>query len=289
MRWRSGRESDNVEDRRDGGGGGNGGGGFHIGVLGTAAIVVVGWFMGINPIQMLGIVGGANAIFGGSSNNSTNTSAPVHDTNSEFASKILAQTEDIWNPIFRQLGGHYTEPKLVLFSDSINSACGSASADAGPFYCPGDQKVYLDLNFFKELDNLGAPGEFARAYVIGHEIGHHVQNLLGTSDKVSQMQARMSQRDGNLLSVALELQADCYAGVWANHANAQMHVLESGDIESAVNAAASIGDDRLQKMSGRHVNPDAFTHGSSRQRMEWLQRGLQSGDIRQCDTFSQLH
>ncbi|MEN9502752.1 MAG: hypothetical protein RI964_2037 [Pseudomonadota bacterium] len=289
MRWRSGRESDNVEDRRDGGGGGNGGGGFHIGVLGTAAIVVVGWFMGINPIQMLGIVGGANAIFGGSSNNSTNTSAPVHDTNSEFASKILAQTEDIWNPIFRQLGGHYTEPKLVLFSDSINSACGSASADAGPFYCPGDQKVYLDLNFFKELDNLGAPGEFARAYVIGHEIGHHVQNLLGTSDKVSQMQARMSQRDGNLLSVALELQADCYAGVWANHANAKMHVLESGDIESAVNAAASIGDDRLQKMSGRHVNPDAFTHGSSRQRMEWLQRGLQSGDIRQCDTFSQLH
>lgn len=289
MRWRSGRESDNVEDRRDGGGGGNGGGGFHIGVLGTAAIVVVGWFMGINPIQMLGIVGGANAIFGGSSHNSTNTSAPVHDTNSEFASKILAQTEDIWNPIFRQLGGHYTEPKLVLFSDSINSACGSASADAGPFYCPGDQKVYLDLNFFKELDNLGAPGEFARAYVIGHEIGHHVQNLLGTSDKVSQMQARMSQRDGNLLSVALELQADCYAGVWANHANAKMHVLESGDIESAVNAAASIGDDRLQKMSGRHVNPDAFTHGSSRQRMEWLQRGLQSGDIRQCDTFSQLH
>jgi predicted metalloprotease len=289
MRWRSGRESDNVEDRRDGGGGGNGGGGFHIGVLGTAAIVVVGWFMGINPIQMLGIVGGANAIFGGSSHNSTNTSAPVHDTNSEFASKILAQTEDIWNPIFRQLGGHYTEPKLVLFSDSINSACGSASANAGPFYCPGDQKVYLDLNFFKELDNLGAPGEFARAYVIGHEIGHHVQNLLGTSDKVSQMQARMSQRDGNLLSVALELQADCYAGVWANHANAKMHVLESGDIESAVNAAASIGDDRLQKMSGRHVNPDAFTHGSSRQRMEWLQRGLQSGDIRQCDTFSQLH
>lgn len=289
MRWRSGRESDNVEDRRDGGGGGNGGGGFHIGVLGTAAIVVVGWFMGINPIQMLGIVGGANAIFGGSSHNSTNTSAPVHDTNSEFASKILAQTEDIWNPIFRRLGGHYTEPKLVLFSDSINSACGSASADAGPFYCPGDQKVYLDLNFFKELDNLGAPGEFARAYVIGHEIGHHVQNLLGTSDKVSQMQARMSQRDGNLLSVALELQADCYAGVWANHANAKMHVLESGDIESAVNAAASIGDDRLQKMSGRHVNPDAFTHGSSRQRTEWLQRGLQSGDIRQCDTFSQLH
>ena len=282
MRWKSGRDSDNVEDRR----GSGGGGGFHIGLIGTAVLVIGGWFMGINPIQMLGIVGGANAIFGTSGN--TESSAPLNDEGGKFASKVLAQTEDVWNPIFKQLGRQYVEPKLVLFNESTNSACGYSSAATGPFYCPADQKVYIDLSFFNELAQLGGKGDFAQAYVLGHEIGHHVQNLLGTSDKVTQMQARMNQRDGNLLSVALELQADCYAGVWAHHANASMHILESGDIEEAVNAAASIGDDRLQKMSGRHINPDSFTHGSSRQRMEWLQRGLQSGDLRQCDTFAQL-
>ena len=283
MRWQSGRDSDNVEDRR---GGGSGGGGFRIGLFGTAIIVIAGWFMGINPIQMLGIVGGANAIFGTSG--STESSAPLNDEGGKFASKVLAQTEDVWNPIFKQLGRQYVEPKLVLFNELTDSACGYSSAATGPFYCPADQKVYVDLSFFNELAQLGGKGDFAQAYVLGHEIGHHVQNLLGTSDKVSQMQAQVNQRDSNLLSVALELQADCYAGVWAHHANASMHVLESGDIEEAISAAASIGDDRLQKMSGRHINPDSFTHGSSRQRMEWLQRGLQSGDLRQCDTFSQL-
>lgn len=282
MRWKSGRASNNVEDRRSGGSGG----GFQLGIMGTAIVVIIGWIMGINPIQMLSLIGGTNAMFG--SSNSNQTSIPANDENAQFVSHVLAQTEDVWNPVFRQLGRQYVEPKLVLFNDATESACGYSSAASGPFYCPGDQKVYIDLSFFRELKNLGASGDFAEAYVLGHEIGHHVQNLLGTTDQVTAMQSRVSQRDANALSVALELQADCYAGVWANHANAQMHILESGDVEEAINAATAIGDDRLQKMSGRRVNPDSFTHGSSQQRMEWLQRGLQSGDLRQCDTFSQL-
>ncbi len=286
MRWKSGRASNNVEDRRSGGGGGGGGGGFQLGIMGTAVVVIIGWIMGINPIQMLSLIGGTNAMFG--SSGSSQTSIPANDENAQFVSHVLAQTEDVWNPVFRQLGRQYVEPKLVLFNDATESACGYSSAASGPFYCPGDQKVYIDLSFFRELKNLGASGDFAEAYVLGHEIGHHVQNLLGTTDQVTAMQSRVSQRDANALSVALELQADCYAGVWANHANAQMHILESGDVEEAINAATAIGDDRLQKMSGRRVNPDSFTHGSSQQRMEWLQRGLQSGDLRQCDTFSQL-
>lgn len=285
MRWRTGRQSHNVEDYRSGGGKR---GGFKIGMMGTIAAVLIGWYMGFNPIQVLGLVGGANTILGGlggGSNTQTVTTGVPQDDAGKFASSVLASTEDVWNPLFKQLGARYVEPKLVLFKDGIDSACGYSSAATGPFYCPADQKVYIDLGFFRELQAMGASGDFAQAYVLGHEVGHHVQNLMGTTDEVTRLQARMNQRDANALSVALELQADCYAGVWAYHAHKQFNVLEDGDIEEAINAAGSIGDDRLQRMSGRRINPDSFTHGSSKQRMEWFTRGLQSGDLRSCNTF----
>jgi len=286
MRWKTGRQSSNVEDRRSGRSGG--GGGMKIGLLGTIAAVLIGWYMGFNPIQVLGLVGGANTIlggFGGGSSTQTVATGVPQDDAGKFASTVLASTEDVWNPVFRQLGGRYVEPKLVLFTDSTDSVCGYSTAATGPFYCPADQKVYIDLGFFHELQNLGASGDFAQAYVLGHEIGHHVQNLMGTTDEVTRLQNSMSKTDGNTLSVALELQADCYAGVWAHHAHKQFNILEEGDIEEAINAAGSIGDDRLQRMSGRRINPDSFTHGSSTQRMEWFQRGLKSGDLKYCDSF----
>ena len=190
--------------------------------------------------------------------------------------------------MFQAAGKTYQEPRLVLFSEQIDSACGYASAASGPFYCPADQKVYIDLSFFHELRRLGAPGDFARAYVIGHEIAHHVQNQLGTSNQVSRLQSQVSEADSNALSVLLELQADCYAGVWANHAQKNFNTLEAGDIEEGLQAAASIGDDRLQRMSGRRINPDAFTHGTSEQRVKWFKTGLQYGDMNRCDTFASL-
>ncbi len=287
MRWRTGRQSSNVEDRR-GGRSSGGRGGMKIGLLGTIAAVLIGWYMGFNPIQILGLVGGANTIlggFGGSSSSQTVATGAPQDDAGKFVSAVLASTEDVWNPVFRQLGGRYVEPTLVLFTDSTDSVCGYSTAATGPFYCPADQKVYIDLGFFRELQNMGASGDFAQAYVLGHEIGHHVQNLMGTTTEVTRLQNSMSKRDGNALSVALELQADCYAGVWAHHAHKQFNILEEGDIEEAINAAGSIGDDRLQRMAGRRINPDSFTHGSSTQRMEWFQRGLKTGDLKYCDSF----
>jgi len=212
---------------------------------------------------------------------------PAQDELAAFSSTILAETEDVWSEEFRQMGRTYVEPHLVLFSDRVESACGLAGAAVGPFYCPTDSKLYLDLSFFQVMrDRLGAPGDFAQAYVIAHEVGHHVQNLLGISEKVSALQARVSEAEANQLSVRLELQADFFAGVWAHHTQKMRAILEQGDIEEALNAAAAIGDDRLQQESRGVVVPDAFTHGTSEQRVRWFRKGLETGDIRQGDTFA---
>jgi predicted metalloprotease len=204
----------------------------------------------------------------------------------DFVSVILADTEDTWSVLLPEQGLNYRAPNLVMFSNYVQSACGMTSSATGPFYCPGDQKVYIDLDFFHTLNQMGAHGDFARAYVIGHEIGHHVQNLIGTSGKVRQLQMRKGKVDANALSVLMELQADCYAGVWAHQANKRRNLLEPGDEEEGLNAAASIGDDRLLRRSGRHVSPDAFTHGSSEQRVYWLRKGLETGDMNACNTFA---
>jgi predicted metalloprotease len=205
----------------------------------------------------------------------------------KFVSTVLADTEDVWKDVFTKGGATYTEPKLVLFRGSTPTACGSGQAAMGPFYCPGDQKVYIDLGFYQTLkDKLGAPGDFAQAYVIAHEVGHHVQNLLGISEKMDKMRGRVSQVEFNGLSVRLELQADCFAGVWANHAQTSRQILENGDVEEAMNAAARIGDDALQRAGGGAVVPDSFTHGSSAQRQRWFNAGLQGGNLKGCDTFS---
>jgi hypothetical protein len=210
------------------------------------------------------------------------------DEAADFVSVILADTEDTWGAVFASAGRSYQPPKLMLYTDMVESACGLNSAATGPFYCPGDQKVYLDLSFLGELQRLGVSGDFAVAYVIAHEIGHHVQNLIGTAQQVRQLQGRVSQADANALSVLMELQADCLAGVWAHHAQAQRNLLEEGDIEEGLNAAAAIGDDRLLRMAGRRVSPDAFTHGSSQQRVQWFRTGLQTGKFDACNTFAQL-
>lgn len=283
MRWRQGRRSSNVEDRR--GKRSLGGTTGKVSGLGLIAIVVVGLLTGADPMQIIGMVG-KNLL---NDNSQTTVSAPAkNDETADFVSVVLADTEDVWNPMFKQMGLTYKEPKLVLFTDQVRSACGFSTAATGPFYCPGDDKVYIDLGFFRELKQLGAPGDFAQAYVLGHEVGHHIQNQLGTSRKVSQLQQRSSQRDSNHLSVLLELQADCYAGVWAHHAQKQRNILEAGDIEEGLQAAASIGDDRLQSMAGQPINPDGFTHGTSKQRMQWFKQGLQTGDMNQCNTFASL-
>jgi predicted metalloprotease len=212
--------------------------------------------------------------------------AGAADQDAEFVSVVLADTEDTWTGIFRASGQRYQPPQLVLFTDSVRSACGFTSAAVGPFYCPPDQKVYIDLGFYRELrDKFGAPGDFAQAYVIAHEVGHHVQNLLGTSERVRAAQGRGGVRDANALSVKLELQADCFAGVWGFHADAERQLLEDGDIEEGLNAAAAIGDDRLQKMGQGQIHPESWTHGSSKQRVRWFRRGLESGDPGACETF----
>jgi len=213
-------------------------------------------------------------------------SSPQEDKLKDFVSAVLGSTEDTWGDIFKQAGRTYSDPKLVLFRGAVQSACGFSQAAVGPFYCPGDQKVYIDLGFYEELrTRFHAPGDFAEAYVIAHEVGHHVQNLLGISEKVAQAQQRGSREQANALSVRVELQADCLAGVWANHANEAKHILEQGDIESGLNAASAIGDDRLQMQSRGYVSPESFTHGSSAQRVRWFKQGLENGSVKQCDTF----
>lgn len=279
MLWKSGRRSSNIEDRRTGMGAP-----AKVGGIGLIVMLVVAWLMGADTMQLLGIAGSNLA----GTTMTVQQPTPEEQEDADFVSAIVAQTEDVWGPMFQAAGRQYREPNLVLFSEQIDSACGYASAASGPFYCPADQKVYIDLSFFQELRRLGAPGDFARAYVIGHEIAHHVQNLMGTSTKVSRLQSQVSQSDSNSLSVLLELQADCYAGVWAHHAQKNFNTLEAGDIEEGLQAAASIGDDRLQRMSGRRVNPDAFTHGTSEQRVKWFKTGLQYGDMNRCDTFASI-
>lgn len=290
MKWEGNRESDNVEDRRDEGGGGGGFpvfGGRSIGI-GTIVIALIGgWVFGINPLTFLGMLSGGGAPAQVQTQQAPAHRPPADDTMARFVSTVLADTEDVWGDVFRQNGTTYQNPRLVLFRDRTPTACGTGQAAMGPFYCPADRKVYIDLGFYETLKNrLGAPGDFAQAYVIAHEVGHHVQNLLGISGRVDQMRGRVSQVEYNHLSVRLELQADCFAGVWAHHAQNARQILEQGDVEEAMNAAAKIGDDALQRASGGAVVPDSFTHGTSAQRQRWFRTGLDSGSIKACDTFS---
>jgi predicted metalloprotease len=273
-----GRQSDNIEDRRGLGGGLVVGGG-----IGTIVLLLVAMFFGLDPSIILQ---GDSPTGPGTTQEAPSASSTQPDEMRDFAATVLADTEDTWGGLFREMDRTYRQPRLVLFSSAVQSACGIAGSATGPFYCPQDMKVYLDLDFFRELrDRFRAPGDFAQAYVIAHEIGHHVQKLLGISDRV--MAER--QRGGaaaNAASVRLELQADCLAGVWGYHADRAHHILESGDVEEALAAATAIGDDRLQRQAGRRVAPETFTHGTSQQRVRWFTRGIESGDLRQCDTFT---
>jgi len=295
-----GRESDNVEDLRGVSGGGGGGGGFggigipHLSIGGIVIALVVSYFLGINPLTVLGLLSGTSA--------PQQQAAPVQqaqqqgqqgqgshpsDPLAHFVSVVLANTEDTWTAVFKQMGKTYREPKLVLFTGSTPTACGTGRTAAGPFYCPQDEKVYIDLQFYQMLhDRFHAPGDFAQAYVIAHEVGHHVQNLLGIMAKADAARAKMNDEQYNAVSVRLELQADCYAGVWA-HDSDQMHkFIDAGDLESALNAAAAIGDDTLQKQAQGYAVPETFTHGTSAQRQRWFRNGFDHGSLQACDTFS---
>jgi predicted metalloprotease len=286
MKWEGNRESDNVEDRRGSGGGFPIPGGRGIGI-GTIVIALLGgWLLGVNPLTLLGLLSGGG-VPPAQVQQAPAQRPPADDRLARFVSTVLADTEDVWHGVFRQAGGSYQEPRLVLFRGATPTACGTGQAAMGPFYCPADQKVYIDLGFYETLKSrLGAPGDFAQAYVIAHEVGHHVQNLLGISAKVDQMRGRVSQAEYNRLSVRLELQADCFAGVWAHHAQNARQILEQGDVEEAMNAAAQIGDDALQRSSGGAVVPESFTHGTSAQRQRWFHAGMQQGSLKACDTFA---
>jgi len=278
MRWRDRRQSENVEDRR-----GLSGGRVAIGGgLGTIIILIIALLFGADPRRLL-------EQLPQDSGNAPQTSRPVSQEEEElkqFSAVVLADTEDVWNELFLQSGRQYREPILVLFTDQVSSACGLAGAAVGPFYCPGDEKLYLDLLFFKELrSRFRAPGDFAQAYVIAHEVGHHVQRLLGTMDRVNAAQRRTSEAQANDLSVRLELQADFLAGVWAHYAQ-RKGIVEAGDLEEAITAASAVGDDRLQRETQGYVVPDSFTHGTSEQRIRWFRKGFESGDMRQGDTFN---
>jgi predicted metalloprotease len=290
MRWEDMRRSDNVEESSGGSPIGFGGTGFRLGGGAIIVIIVVSLLFGKNPLDVLALLSG-----GGGPTVQTQSVAPAaptpasratSDPQREFVARVLGDTEDVWGEIFQKLGGTYERPKLVLYHGQIGSACGLGSAAMGPFYCPGDRQVYLDLSFFQELSQrFGAPGDFARAYVIAHEIGHHVQNQLGVMDDVRRRVAGGSERLRNELSVRQELQADCLAGVWGNSA-AKRHLIDASDVEAGIAAAMAVGDDRLQQQARGYVVPEQFTHGSSEQRAKWFKIGLSSGDIKQCNTFA---
>jgi uncharacterized protein len=293
MRWIGDRESENIEDRRGAGmpmaiGG--------IGGLGAIVVIVVGLFLGIDPSTLMSLLNGEQLPQQQTDTRSGDTGgygtsrppdAAQPDSGRHFVAVVLADTEDVWKQVFGASGRTYIEPKLVLYTAHIASACGLASTASGPFYCPNDEKVYLDLSFFEEMKSrFHAPGEFAEAYVIAHEIGHHAQNSLGILQAADREKARGDRRGANAVSVCVELQANCLAGVWAHHADRMKHVIEQGDVEAAMNAANAVGDDRLQQQSRGVVVPDAFTHGSSAQRVRWFRRGLDGGDTRQCNTYA---
>ena len=300
-----GDESSNIEDRR-GEGGGFGGGGFGAGGFGgpgipiplggglfrggfgLIAIVIIALILGINPLSLLGLDDGGSGYVAPSQTRTASRPAGNADSETQFVARVLKSTEDEWSKIFQEMGRQYRQPRLVLYRDVTQTACGSGQAAMGPFYCPADQRVYLDLSFFDEMaQRFRAPGQFPQAYVIAHEIGHHVQNLFGISGKIEKMRQNMSKRDANAMSVRVELQADCLAGVWAYHANQDRggKMINENDVDQALAAATAIGDDRLQKQAQGRVVPDSFTHGTSAQRVRWFNRGLQSGEVKDCDTF----
>jgi uncharacterized protein len=280
VRWDDLRQSSNVEDVRGSTGAGRG---LKLGIGGTLLALLASYFFGIDPRVILGLMSAVPS----QSPTPVAASGVPQDEQGRFIGAVLGETEDTWSAIFRANGAQYVPPKLVLYREQMPTACGSGSAAAGPFYCPLDRKVYLDLGFFQQLaDEFQAPGQFAQAYVLAHEVGHHVQNLLGIADKVRAAQQRASDAQANQLSVRLELQADCFAGVWAKHADQTKHILEQGDVESALRAAAAVGDDTLQKRARGYVVPESFTHGSAAERTTWFKRGLASGSIQDCDTFA---
>ena len=280
MRWEGQRESGNVEDRRGMGPARVGG----VGLGGIILVLVVSYFTGINPLTLINMLSGVQNMTESSIPSETAPIGSPDDQMGKFAAVVLADTETTWRQL---LGSRYEDPRLVLFTGAVQSACGTTSSAVGPFYCPRDHKVYLDLSFFNEMARrLGASGDFAQAYVIAHEVGHHVQNLMGIVEKVSRLQRQASEQEGNAMSVRMELQADCFAGVWGYHAKHERNLIEPGDFEEGLRAAAAIGDDQLQKMSRGYTRPESWTHGSSEQRMTWLKRGLETGDPNVCDTFS---
>jgi len=311
MLWKGRRQSSNIEDRRGAGGGmggmggmrfpgglgGMGGGGSRmrgggLGIGGIIILFIIAWILGINPLTLLS---GGGLDTGGYSGNAveeqtaggSSLSSPQQEEMKEFVAVVLADTEDTWHQLLPAVGADYREPKLVLFSGGAQSGCGFAQSAVGPFYCPADEKVYLDLEFFDELSQrFGAPGDFAQAYVIAHEVGHHVQTVLGIEEQMRQTRQGMSETESNALSVRVELQADCFSGVWANHAHQERGLIEAGDIQEALGAASAVGDDTLQKRSSGRVVPDSFTHGSAEQRVRWFETGYRSGKIDACDTFS---
>jgi predicted metalloprotease len=273
MLWRNRRQSGNVEDRR-------GSGGFVAGGIGTVVIALIIWLLGGNPLEFLGGEGQIQ------NTESLSTEIPGNDTVAQFVAVVLADTEDVWDSIFRASGETYRQPKLVIFRNTVQSACGMASDASGPFYCPGDEKVYMDLSFFNEMKNqFNAPGDFAIAYVIAHEIGHHIQNQLGVIDKATKLKENSTETQANKIQVKVELQADFLAGVWAHYMSKYRNILEEGDAEEALNAANAVGDDRLQRQHQGTVVPDAFTHGTSEQRMRWFLKGYKTGDINQGNTL----